>query len=249
MKSNLKAWHGVIAVISIVVGFMAGFVSPVWAENSNPDVIPLNANAYGKTYGEWSANWWQWAYSLPVNKNPFFDETGCANGAQGQSGPVWFLTGVFNDSHTAVRDCTVPAGKALFFPVLNNEWDYFFPPLPLTFPSGQPELFVGYLRDASKESLNTVTKLNVEFDGHTIRNLFSYRVKSPVFGIHLPDSNVQQFFGFTAPRGEYGPFVGEGYYIMLAPFSRGKHDLHFHGELPGFTLDITYHITVVGPSH
>ncbi|MCK7502716.1 MAG: hypothetical protein MZV70_00525 [Desulfobacterales bacterium] len=74
------------------------------------------------TYGEWSAKWWQWAYSLPVDQNPFFDENGsCTNGANGPVGPVWFLTGVINVSGTAVRNCTVPAGKALFFPIINAE--------------------------------------------------------------------------------------------------------------------------------
>src|SRR5438093_206116 len=89
--------------------------------NQNPGVLPINSTPYGKTYGEWSAEWWKWAYSLPVDQNPFFDETGCEHGANGQSGPVWFLTGVVNVSGTAERGCTVPAGKALFFPILNVE--------------------------------------------------------------------------------------------------------------------------------
>ena len=122
MKSNLKHWYAVIVAFSIVVGLLAGSVSGVYAANRNPGVIPPNAKAYGMTYGEWSAKWWQWAFSLPVDQNPFFDEGGnCTNGANGQFGPVWFLTGVINVSGTAVRDCTVPAGKALFFPIINAE--------------------------------------------------------------------------------------------------------------------------------
>jgi hypothetical protein len=59
----------------------------------NPGVIPPQSKAHGMTYGEWSAKWWQWAYSLPVDQNPFFDtvvppnDEGCTNGANGQLGP------------------------------------------------------------------------------------------------------------------------------------------------------------------
>ena len=60
-----------------------------------------------------------------MTDNPFFDGGGedrdCTNGAQGQSGPVWFLTGVLIKGGTAKRDCTVPAGRMLFFPILNIE--------------------------------------------------------------------------------------------------------------------------------
>ena len=33
----------------------------------NPPVIPPHANAFGKTYGEWAAEWWQWASALPAD--------------------------------------------------------------------------------------------------------------------------------------------------------------------------------------
>ena len=129
MKSNLKRWCGLIAAVGIIVGFMLGPVSRVYAQNANPGVIPPNAKAYSMTYGEWSAKWWQWALSLPVGQNPFFDQGGdCSHGANGQVGPVWFLTGVINVSGMAERDCTVPVGKALLFPLINTECSTLDPP-------------------------------------------------------------------------------------------------------------------------
>ena len=38
----------------------------------------------------------------------------------GQSGPVWFLAGTFGS--TVTRTVTIPAGKTLFFPILNTIW-------------------------------------------------------------------------------------------------------------------------------
>ena len=52
--------------------------------NSNDDktnnssqigVFSSDSNLYGLTYGEWTAKWWQWAYSVPKDVNPSFDYT------------------------------------------------------------------------------------------------------------------------------------------------------------------------------
>src|SRR2546428_11470099 len=95
------------------------------ASGSNPGVLPPNSYAYGKTYGGWSAAYWHWAISIPAHDNPFLDDTGAHCGA-GQSGPVWFLAYVINPVGTLQRQCTVPAGKALFVPVF-GAWDVHVP--------------------------------------------------------------------------------------------------------------------------
>ena len=33
--------------------------------SSNIAVFPPDSIPYGLTYGEWTAKWWQWAYSMP----------------------------------------------------------------------------------------------------------------------------------------------------------------------------------------
>ena len=58
---------------------------------------------------------------LPQENHPLFDETG-EDCDVGQSGKVWFLGGVINETGSASRECTVPTGKAIFFPILNVEW-------------------------------------------------------------------------------------------------------------------------------
>src|SRR5438876_1613577 len=30
----------------------------------NPRVLPPGSSSFGKSYGEWSAQWWQWAFSF-----------------------------------------------------------------------------------------------------------------------------------------------------------------------------------------
>jgi hypothetical protein len=63
-----------------------------------------------------ATNWWQWALETPASENPLTDTTG-QFAAVNQSGRVWFLAG--NPGGTTVRTITVPAGKALFFPIVN----------------------------------------------------------------------------------------------------------------------------------
>ncbi|HEX2914695.1 MAG TPA: hypothetical protein VH186_28095 [Chloroflexia bacterium] len=224
-------------------------VTPVLAEGqgNNPKVLPPQSSAFGKTYGEWSAMWWQWAFSIPVPDNPLLDQTGEKCGV-GQSGKVWFLVGTFVNTLTptgdtlgqATRNCTIPAGKAIFFPILNAEWDEI----------GQnPPLTVEQLRQLAADAMDTTKNLSASVDGHSIRLTDNngkqiYRVTSPVFSFTLPEDNI-----YGQPAGDYYPVVGDGVYLMLAPLSVGTHTIHFHGEssLPdgsSFILDITYHLMV-----
>jgi hypothetical protein len=212
------------------------------AANLNPGVLPIGSNAYGASYSEWAARWWQWAYGQPVNTNPLFDQTGAAV-ANGQSGHVWFLAGVINVSGTAVRTADIPTGKALFFPILNVEADNLAPPI-------SPPLSVAELRALASSQLAGAT-LEADVDGRVVQNPSSYHETSPVFSVTFPNNNVFQFFGFNVPAGTYSlpdGFVDEGYYLMLAPLSAGPHTIHFHAGVPsiGFNLDITYHLNVVG---
>jgi hypothetical protein len=202
----------------------------------NPRVYPPGSRPFGLGYGEWSARWWQWAYGLPAPGHPLFDETG-ADCAAGQSGPVWFLGGVFNVSGSAVRDlCTVPAGKAILFPIINAEWDNVCP--PSTYTDAELRQFV-------TDAINSVTALAADVDGVPIENLSAYRFAGPSFAVDLPPGSLFDLFCGTPP-GHYSPFVPDGYYVMLTPLSPGPHTIHFTGTIAAssFTLDIVYHLNV-----
>ncbi len=84
--------RSIVAALSLIVLFV-GMVTPTFAKNDNPQVLPPNSHAFGKTYGEWSAAWWQWLYSMPTNQHPLYDTAECS---EGQSGKVWFLGGTYH---------------------------------------------------------------------------------------------------------------------------------------------------------
>jgi hypothetical protein len=152
---------------------------------------------------------------------------------------VWFLAGTFVGPVT--RTCTVPEGKALFFPILNAAFGASVGDCEPTVPGVPCNLTA--LRAAAEASMDSVT-LEVSIDGAPLRKLSDYRVKSPVFSVTVPEENL-----VGIPRGMYTPMVSDGYWLMLAPLSTGAHTIHLRGVVTGgafdgFVSDVTYNLTV-----
>ncbi len=253
--------------IAGAIGIILGLTTPGVAQV----IIAPDSVAYGRTYGEWAAAWWQWALSIPATAHPLFDTPAgnpadCGTGQRepnGATGPVFFLGGKFCRSDdatctpgTATRNCTVPAGKALFFPVVNAEFSTLE---ETTNPStsvpgcgpGPTGLTINCLRLAAQAAIDPTTNLAVQIDGRPIRDLKSkFRVQSPAFDITLPTNN--NLFNAIGEGpfngGTYSPSVDDGVYVMLAPLSTGSHRLRFTGTFaqvnPPFVVDITYNLTV-----
>jgi hypothetical protein len=151
--SNMTLFKTTIAAIAsrcaIAFGLMLLAVTAVWAQPTATtdhncqqqgnnqgdnksgcfDIYAANSYPFGLSYGEWSAKWWQWVYSIPLEKNPQYQGTvqppkvpvtipvDCT---LGKSGPVWFLGASFGGF--AVRECKgpLPSDVSLFFPVANT---------------------------------------------------------------------------------------------------------------------------------
>lgn len=215
-----------------------------WAQNANPGIVPVN-----QQYVHLSAQWWAWALSFPVSNNPLFDETG-ARACLGKQEPgnLFFLAGVFNESGAATRTITVPSGSRLFFPVLNVEWDNV---------GVNPQLTVPELYETAADQVALTTELHASIDGQAVQDLFSYRVQSKPFCYTLPATdNIAQHFGLGDSLPPFAcaagfcicPTVSDGFWLLTTPLPLGQHTINFGGTFgppTNFTLDITYHITVV----
>jgi hypothetical protein len=208
-------------------------------------VIPLNrALADSQTLEELTAEWWQWALSIPTSVNPQLDTTG-ENCMVGQRGSKWFLAGVFGGG-TTTRTCSVPANVVLFFPIINSVNFN----TPKVCGQGPKDIPVTDLRALSAAFIDGATNLSVEVDGKPVANL--QRVQSQVFEVALPEGNVfdapctKAGLG-NVPAGIYSPAVDDGFYVELNPLPIRKHKLQFHAENPSqdFVQDVTYNLTVV----
>lgn len=212
---------------------LAGFLgvllaTAAWAGN-NRGVIPPQASYKGMTYAEWSAKWWQWAMAMPLEEHPLADTANCSTD---QSGHVWFLGGSFTSTEV-VRNCTVPVGKAIFFPILNTECSTAEPP---PFYGGTEQ----ELRDCAKGWVDGATG-TYSIDGVEGQSLEPYRVQSPLFSFGpLPVNNV-----LFIDEGLSGDSISDGYWLMVAPLSAGQHTIDFVGTFAnGFSFHITYNLTV-----
>lgn len=194
----------------------------------NPRIAPPHSHAYGASYGEWAARWWQWALSIPADNHPFLG----GDVLQGQTGHVVFLVGIFGGAEISL---TIPPGTPLFFPIVNSECSTI-----------EPDPFHGdneaELRACAKGFIDHTSGLAAEIDGVAVENLSAYRHQSPVFTIApLPENNI-----FGLPAGSTGLSVDDGYYLMVHPLSVGEHTIHFTGTFDDFgaTIETTYHISV-----
>ncbi len=93
MTTQLKPFltRGLTPAFLATAILSVGAASSAWADGKgnagNPGVLPPHSQPYGKSYGEWATKWWQWALSIPADRNPLTDLTGAFAG-EDQCGPV-----------------------------------------------------------------------------------------------------------------------------------------------------------------
>jgi hypothetical protein len=242
VRKNSYGYWRLVCGLLIALTIMTVPVGQVMADS--PLLFPDQQVLYGTRMSEWSAQWWQFVMSFPKSESPLSDESGdrCTIG---QRGPVWFLMGT--SGGTATRNCTIPDGKALFFPLLNLA------------DIGDATYTVRQLREELDPCMDNVTQLSLMIDGKEVVNFDKrnkFRVKSVAFDLYTPpytyiDPKTDK--SVTVDAANYSPVVDDGYYVMLKPLSTGLHTLQFSGTRTGciltngegFSLNVTYHINVV----
>jgi hypothetical protein len=190
-------------------------------------------------HAQLAAAWWQWVLEEPSQTNPLLDTTGaaCANGQP--RALVWYLAGTL-DSEPVSRSCTVPVGRALFFPMVNLFYGAFLNDPPET-------RTIEYARDqvaCVAGSTGTVT-----VDGRPLTGRWIVHERSRVFRVQLPEDNI---FGLTpdvATDLVLSPSVDEGFYVLLPPLRRGTHAIRIQSTLSpscpfSSTTDVAYTILV-----
>ena len=202
-------------------------------------VLPIGSMPYGKSYGDWSVAYWQWAWTFPASQSPWAsDDTGALAGL-GQRGPVWFLGGSLGNS--VERTFRMPAGKAIFMPVHQwifgasvNDCEPSVPGVHCDVPT---------LQASAAAAVDAATVVEVTIDGQRVGNERDYRAASPgAFSLTMPADNLGGL-----PAGTYSPQVSDGYWLILSPMSTGEHRIQVHVESSlGFGYLLTYNITVAG---
>jgi len=210
----------------------------VFQPNSRSAAVALSA-------ADWTANWWQWVFQTPNSVNPNLDTTGAYCGV-GQWGPVFYLSGgggVIN------RTCTVPAGKVLFFPIINVDCSSIeAPPFRGRDEAEMKSCVKSWMNGLVPSSLKLTIRST---DGNrpvdiSVPNLDQFEARSPVFTFILPPDNQ-----FGLPAGTPAVAMSDGIWVMLR-LPPGRYTVHFEGKIlpPGAPdtniQNVTYYLTVLG---
>jgi hypothetical protein len=193
--------------------------------------FPPDSQPYQRTYADWTAEWWKWFLSTPTGANPINDPSG-ERCAIGQQGPVWFLVG--SGGGKTVRECTIPAGRAILIPAINVECSY---------AEDQSLRTDNDLRVCATSDQDLVTETAATLNGSALQ---VHRVQSQVFNFTFPVDNI-----YGVPAGPTKA-VSEGFWVFIQPLPPGQYELHVQGLLVDPTVtapvnlveDSTYHLTV-----
>lgn len=193
-----------------------------------------------------AAAWVQWVMALPYSTGPVNDPTGDSCAA-GQGGKDWYLAGT--SGGPAERDCDVPAGKHLVFPLI-NWWCVFFPEL---FPdeaavdAAMPKYITAY-----QGVPDDVCSLTLKVDGQDV--LADLDALNEVFNLteqHFAVDLDDDHFAASSFAGGVMRAMTAGHYVRLKPLFAGDHVVEFGGAVCDdgqviFETHVTYQLHV-GP--
>jgi hypothetical protein len=214
----------ILSIISLLLSLLLYINndSTIFVEASELSVFLPDEEPFGLTYGQWSAEWWKWLLSSPIDSNPSTDRTGqyCDMNQNNQN--VWFLAGTSGGYEE--RKCSILEGMAILvspievvctfaeYPELKNEED---------------------LRNCAKADQDAVKDVKLIVDSTPIMDLQKYRVQSPLFNITLPENNI---FGVPAQTTKA---ISDGTFVMLKELPVGQHTIYASGFLADFTTSGT----------
>jgi len=195
-------------------------------------IVPISAsiNSSPQTYStdlskSLGIKWWNWLFSIPPSKNPILDDNPCN---VKQSEAFFYLIGTLGGS--AERDCTIPKGKSIFFPIINV--------CQTLYRADDDFDTIEEVRKTVTDNIDQAHDLNLSVGGINI-NTDNLRAQSKLFPLHIGADNI-----LGAPLGTYYT-ITDGYWLALKPLSVGEHEISFSGEgADGFSLEVVYHITV-----
>ena len=200
---------------------------------------------FGKTYGEWSAEWVKWATASKAAA--IIDTSGKFCSVNQPKSGVWFLAGTFGGS--AQRTCTIPPNRRLFYPLVESAW--------VDCPgTADEDLTDAEVRTIMAGSLDLAGELTSTVDGVAVAGLqmLTARVQSPKFTSIIPRHYTLDGCTPHLPAGKSGRQIVDGYWVMLPPLSSGHHELTLHGSIIYnlsrlFETEATYHLTVRQGEH
>ena len=189
---------------------------------------------YGRTYGEWTAKWWQWIMAIPKERSPLHDLTGEHWDVDQPSSDVWFLAGNFarKDEVFPHRKIKIKSGRSFLLPVLNCASSFLTDPDLKTH-----EELLCHVED----DVNSVVKNELFINGTWYEPV---RVQSDprIFRMTINKDNA-----FEIKNSGLTEAAADGYWAFLKPDLRGSYTIRFEGSCENGRLKAgaTYDLEIV----
>ena len=234
-RTRLRTVIGLIAAVVMTLGLVAPGSAGATGGGQSGGV---SANP---VLGALSAQWWQWRISIP---QPPTGENSAADCDKTQTGSIFFLSGS-TGSGAVKRDCTVPYGRSLFFPLINAA--------NIKTEDGETAEDLWYqLHSLNNWKVLSVTASldRVPLPGLSAKTGLYRGCAGPERGCYpesfpvvAPAGNI---FGVTA--GVHDPSIADGYYALIPSLPRGVHTIKFTANARygtgTFGQDVTYKLTI-----
>lgn len=204
---------------------------PSWVYT--PDEI-----VFGITQAEWGEKWIDYLLAFDCETFPVLSATG-EGAEQHQEGTVFFLSGAVGGK--LKRKVTVEYGKSIFVPVIT-----YFNHYPCPYPNFKPapgQSMKDFLIQGGAEIINGASAMKVVVDGDTLNNVTPFRFTSDLFYLKgNPELVCVDLCITTGPQ----PSIIDGYWVILKPLPKGKHEIWFYGEVPGqgMVVDVGYEVLI-----
>ena len=194
--------------VTVFVSITKSEQFPLFTERDKP---------YGKTYGEWTANWWQWALSTPRQCNGVADGTGQHWKTNQPPSDVYFLAGNIAKVKKSFphRSITMEYGRSILLPVLNCEAN------TLEYPhlKNHDDLIRHVVHD-----VESVVKKELFINGIKIEPI--HIPSDPkIFSVSICEDNA-----FEINNTGSTDATADGHWAFLKPLPKGSYTLRFEGS-------------------
>ena len=192
---------------------------------------------FGKSYEQWTHNWWGWFVSIPYDRHPAKDSDGRFANINANA-EVIYLAGAVD--HSAKRIVTIPHDKAVLVPILvieNSEKEW-------------PGSGVDDLEKLSRGFADDMISLTAVFDeGKESQAVFrtgflaSTRVDTREFNLDFAPNNIflrEGGQGIKASQSGYWLFFREGVFKKRET----DYTLRFHGEGEYYETEVSYTLRI-----
>jgi len=157
---------------------------------------------YGKSYEDWSIEWWKWLLQIPSSDNPSIDSSGKnANNLQPYEDVIFLCQTIESRSPFPSRSVSISHEKSIFMPVLN--W------LSVEGLDGNDN---SELVSVAKKKIDVVKEMKFTINNMTLtKEIWDFRVASRPFEIVFPPDNV---LGIAPGKKKC---ASDGYWLFVKP--------------------------------